>query len=93
MSDGPQVLTAEWLSEGRAPTHPPNPRYPRGVVVDLAGEAIGCTIALRYPAECVGSWLIECPACGLRVLVTAAGRVDDPRSVRLACGSPKALDA
>jgi hypothetical protein len=31
-------LTATWFSEGRAAQHPPDPRYPLGVMAD-AGRA------------------------------------------------------
>ncbi len=90
--DGPGVLKATWMSDGRKPTQPPNPAYPDGVDVDMSRAAVACSVALDYPAACCGVWLVECPACGLRVAVTAAGRRDDPRSVRVACGSPEAAD-
>ena len=78
-------LEAVWLSQGRKATEPPDPAYPDGITIDAAPGMPGCPIELPYPAECVGAWLITCPVCRLRVLITAAGRPDDPRSVRLPC--------
>lgn len=89
-----------WLDRGRPPRQPPNPVYPAGCHVDLTDEAMaedrvklhvmpndGCIAALPYPTgrENVGTWLVECRLCGVKVAVTAASRPDDPRSVKLPC--------
>jgi hypothetical protein len=75
-----------WLDRGRDPTEPPNPAYPLGIDVDLSGgQSQTCKVALRYPAPRCGTYVIRCRRCGLRVTVTAAGRVDDPRSITLGC--------
>ena len=76
----------EWFDTGRSPTVKPNPRYPDGIDLDLSNGAFdACDVALPYPAKRIGHYHVQCPACGLNVIVTTAGRRDDPRSVRLAC--------
>jgi hypothetical protein len=70
----------------REPQCPPNPDYPHGIDVDLThGAEPSCSTTLPYPALRCGLWIIECEKCGLRVAVTAAGRIDDPRSVKMPC--------
>lgn len=66
---------------------PSNPAYPDGVALDAAGldAPAWCVVELPYPAAECGYWLITCRLCGLQVAATAAGRRDDPRSVRLPC--------
>jgi hypothetical protein len=78
-------LDVSWHGTGRQPQCPPNPLYPNGRPLDVAGDAPGCTVELAHPAPCVGSWLVVCPVCGLSVAITAAGRADDPSTVRLPC--------
>lgn len=77
-------FTVKWIDRGRAPTQRPDPMYPRGVDVDT-GQRPACSTVLPYPAPRVGMWWVECRACGTTMLVTAAGRQDDPRSVAVAC--------
>lgn len=63
-----------------------DPAYPDGMDADLSKDAaMTCTVTLPYPAQCVGTHLLVCKLCGVQVAVTAAGRADDPRSVRIAC--------
>lgn len=81
----PSGMKVEWLSDGRTAKCAPNPAYPEGVDVDAAEGRTGCTVALPYPAPSCGMWFVECPVCGHTTLVTAAGRPDDPRSVRVPC--------
>ena len=78
-------LTITWHSHNRAPQCPSDPAYPNGIEVDAAQGKIGCAVDLPYPAECCGIWLIACPVCGNQVAVTAAGRRDDPKRVRIPC--------
>jgi hypothetical protein len=79
-------LEINWQSARRRATQPSDPGLPMGVDLDLSrGATPSCAAALPYPAPEVGRWLVTCPDCGLRVVVTAAGRPDDPRTVRLAC--------
>ena len=86
------AMTVTWLDEGRQAQHPAdpkhltNPAYPKGVDVDCSGGAKAtCTQALPYPAKGCGQHLVTCDICGRRIIVTAAGRADDPRSVKVAC--------
>ena len=79
-------ITVGWVVRGGAPTCPPDPSYPEGVALDVSSPgAPACDVRLPYPAPCVGTHVIACNLCGLRVAVSAAGRPDDPTSVRMAC--------
>jgi hypothetical protein len=80
------ALDVTWHDHGREPRAAPDPRYPDGIDLDLSkGASAVCSTALPYPAKRIGYYLIACQACGLRTVVTTAGRRDDPRSVKLAC--------
>jgi hypothetical protein len=80
------TLIASWHDLGREAQCKPSPLYPDGVDVDAAaGARKTCRIALPYPAERCGLWLLKCSRCGLTAAVSAAGRRDDPRSVRVGC--------
>jgi hypothetical protein len=70
------VANRNLFSERRRAQHP---RDPLGLLCKC-GE-----IALEYPAPCVGKWIIKCDLCGIFAMVGAAGRPDDPHTVRLAC--------
>lgn len=79
-------FTVKWHDNGREPQVSPNPQYPYGVDVDLSNGAMpSCQIAVPYPAKRCGMYEIRCDICGLSVAVSTAGRVDDPRSVRVRC--------
>jgi hypothetical protein len=79
-------LKVTWHDAGREPRSPPNPDYPEGIDLDLSrGTSKTCQTALPYPAKRCGQYLIACETCGLSTVVTTAGRVDDPRSVKLRC--------
>lgn len=79
-------LVATFYGSGRKPQCPPNPAYPNGMPVDISeGATRNCSVELTHPTASIGKWLVECPICGLTVLVTAAGRIDDPSSVKIAC--------
>jgi hypothetical protein len=67
------------------PRNATNPTYPNGLDIDLSQGKPGCLTDLPYPAEERGKWLIECTQCGTNAMVTAAGRRDDPKTVRLQC--------
>jgi hypothetical protein len=78
-----------WIDRKREPQCPPDPAYPLGVDLDLSeGMPNACKVSLPYPARRCGAYVVECPNCGTRVICTTAGRVDDPRSVKLACKRP-----
>lgn len=47
-----------------------------------------CTAQLPYPADERLVWVVTCKVCGLTVGITAAGRPDDPRSIRMTCKEP-----
>jgi hypothetical protein len=79
-------IKVRWASEGRKAKSPPNPAYPNGIALDLTkGQELHCPVPLKYPAPEVGTWLIACETCGFTAAVTAAGRPDDPREVKLPC--------
>lgn len=81
-----------WIDGGREPQNPPDPRYPDGVDINAAqpGEP-QCRLDLPYPAKRCGHYRVECEKCGLTVLITTAGRADDPRSATLACGPNRSV--
>jgi len=80
---------------GRGPAQcPPNPDYPHGMDLDAAGTApASCTVKLPYPAPECGHFLVSCHGCGLSVGVTAAGRPDDPSSIKLPCRPGRGFQA
>jgi hypothetical protein len=80
------TLTVQWFDHHREPQCAPDPAYPNGIDIDCAdGAAAVCSVALAYPAPRCGVYLVKCGTCRQSVLVTAAGRPDDPRSLTLAC--------
>jgi hypothetical protein len=79
----------EWIDGMRFPQCLPDLRYPEGVDLDVAkGREPICIVKLPYPAKRCGWYSIECTRCGCNAVVTTAGRIDDPRSIRLPCGKP-----
>lgn len=76
-----------WIDFGRDPRCPSNPRHPQGVDVDATQGCAGpsCLVALEYPAKRCGAYSLRCRLCDVRVMLTTAGRPDDPRSVRVPC--------
>lgn len=81
----------EWIDGGREPTEPPDPRYPNGIDAGPQGplRLSSCRTALPYPAKRCGAYRVECETCGQSMLVTTAGRPDDPRSVTMICRGRK----
>ncbi len=78
--------TITWVDRGREPTCAPDPHYPQGIDVDMAADAVvRCKTALPYPARRCGYFVFKCRLCGLRGVITTAGRPDDPRSITVAC--------
>ena len=89
----PDTARITFVASGRGPAQcASNPKYPEGIDVDvcLFGGAPACSFTLPYPAPECGHWDVVCTACRARTLVSAAGRPDDPRSVKVPCHS-KAL--
>lgn len=80
-----QALTVEWIDRHREPQCPPNPEHPNGIDVDMAHGAKSCVTDVPYPAKRCGAYLVKCKRCGFSALVTTAGRIDDPRSIRVPC--------
>jgi hypothetical protein len=81
----PQFLVI-WQDTGREPQCDPDPAFLKGRDINLArGADNSCLVELQYPAPRIGVYYLECFICRLRVCVTTAGRVDDPRQVRLPC--------
>lgn len=78
----------EFIASGRGKAQcQPNPEFPNGKDIDIseAGKA-ACTVQLPYPAKECGHWRVTCVACGRGIIaITAAGRPDDPKSVRIPC--------
>jgi hypothetical protein len=79
--------TVKFVPSGRGKAQcPPDPDFPNGTAI-LAppGVAVSCKVDLPYPAPECGWFEVECLKCGFTMVVTAAGRPDDPISVRLPC--------
>ena len=80
------MIRVTWVDLGKEPQCPPNPAFPQGVDIDLTnGKQYFCQVPLPYPAKRIGHYLLHCDLCGQRVVITTAGRPDDPRSAKLAC--------
>lgn len=76
----------EWIDGRRWPRVAPNPAFPNGIDIPAKEpRKMSCKVELPYPAMRCGQYFIECQTCRMRVIVTTAGRSDDPRSVGLNC--------
>jgi len=64
----------------------PDPNYPNGKAV-RAPEGVFpvCKVTLPYPAPECGFFAVACTVCKTGVVITAAGRPDDPVSVEIPC--------
>lgn len=81
-----QNLSVNWVDAGREPQCEPNPEYPNGIDLDVSGGATAtCQTSLPYPAKRCGRFIVDCSFCGFTCAITTAGRVDDPRSVKVPC--------
>jgi hypothetical protein len=81
-------IQIEFLSHHRKAKNAPNPKYPDGVNLDLTnGAKVACFADLPYPAQCCGILFVRCRKCGANAAITTAGRLDDPRTVKLACAA------
>jgi hypothetical protein len=79
-------MKVDWIDGKREPQHPPHPSYPNGIDLDCSfGAKRTCTQALPYPAKRCGYFEVECEVCGAKIAISTAGRVDDPRSIKIAC--------
>jgi hypothetical protein len=80
----------DWIDGGREPQCSPDPAFPDGKHLGAPPGVQCCKVCLPYPARRCGMYYVECKACGTNVLITTAGRPDDPRSVHVPC-LPKTL--
>jgi len=79
-------IEVTFLSNHRPPKCAPNPKYPNGIDLDVThGASVACQADLPYPAECCGVLFVRCKSCGYSIAITTAGRVDDPRTIKLPC--------
>ena len=79
-------IEVTFLSHHRKPQCAPDPKHPNGIDLDLTdGAAVACLAELPYPAECCGVLIIHCKTCDYSAAITTAGRIDDPRTVKLPC--------
>ena len=79
-------LKVGWVDGGREATQPPNPQYPDGRDIDISeGAVMSCSRLLPYPAPRCGTWVVTCTSCDYTIAITAAGRIDDPCSIKVAC--------
>jgi hypothetical protein len=75
----------DWIDRGLEPQCPPDPKYPNGIDLDT-GERPACKADLPYPTPRCGLYFVKCERCDVTIVVTTAGRPDDPRSVYVTCG-------
>ena len=81
-----QALKVTFLDSGREPKCQAHPDFPNGVDVDISqGAAKTCIAEIPHPAPRCGVMVVKCDSCGLSVGLTVVGRVDDPKSVKMAC--------
>jgi hypothetical protein len=81
-----EAISIEWHPSGRGKARcKPNPDFPDGIDMDVSEGQTACAVDLPYPAPECGAWIVRCMACGMSVAVTAAGRPDDPRTLKMAC--------
>lgn len=66
----------------------PDPNFPDGIDIEVGNPLVSCKVDIPYPAPECGLWIVRCEVCGFSMALTAAGRPDDPRSVRLPCAIP-----
>lgn len=85
MSEQNFAITFRPSGRGKAQC-PPDPDFPDGkhIILTRYGE-ISCVVDLPYPAKECGAFIVCCKTCDLTIAVTAAGRPDDPTSIRVPC--------
>ena len=79
------MLKVTWIDRGQKPKEQPDPNYPDGIAIDMSDGRKGCSTNLPYPAKRIGYYLVECDTCGKNIMITTAGRADDPRHIKIAC--------
>lgn len=61
------------------------PHPPCDTIDIVATTGKGCTFQLPYPSPRCGLIVVECDTCHKRTALTVAGRIDDPRVLRMIC--------
>lgn len=80
------TLVVKFVPSGRGKAQcPPNPNFPKGMALDFAGVNKGCVTAIPYPSPECGAQIITCAECGLKAVITVAGRIDDAHTVIVPC--------
>lgn len=89
---GNTEIVVSWIDGKREPKCKPDPNFPNGKDLDifLGPDESACVASLPYPAPRCGYLHVLCKVCGFSVLITTAGRPDDPRSITLPCESHSA---
>jgi hypothetical protein len=86
----------EWIDGGRPPQVAPNPAFPNGKTIYAPGSAQEptCRLDLPYPPphENIGQWHVKCRDCGVTMVITAASRQDDAKTVYVGCKRKKVED-
>ena len=59
--------------------------HPEGLKITEADVGPSCLFDLPYPSPRCGLLVVDCERCGKRIALTVAGRVDDPRTLRMSC--------
>lgn len=79
--------TTEFVKSGRGKAqYPADPEFPDGKDVDCSRPgAPSCKVVLPYPAPECGMIVVTCHTCKMSIGVTAAGRPDDARSLKMPC--------
>jgi hypothetical protein len=79
-------ITVTFVDRGRTAKCPPDPMFPHGKDIDASHKSKhACTAQIPYPAPRCGLMVVHCSKCDQSVALTVAGRVDDPRSLKMAC--------
>jgi hypothetical protein len=83
---GERRFTVDWIDGHRTSEQAADPAWPDGWAADVALDAPrACRVELPCPAAGRGMWVVVCTKCGFAFSLAAAGRADDPRSVRVPC--------
>lgn len=86
------LFNIEWIDGKREPQCASDPNFPNGIDIDISNGARDvCQTDLPYPADRCGHFLVTCLKCHQKIAITTAGRIDDPRSLKLACQYGKSL--
>lgn len=87
---GAMKHTVKFIPSGRGKAQcPANPDFPNGIDINAttSPEQPSCKVDLPYPSPECGLVSVRCSLCRTSVLLTAAGRPDDPKSVTIPCNS------